>query len=255
MLAPAALEEAFRAAGFAAGDLVMLHGDALALTQIDASAEAPAARAETLFQGIETVLGPGGTLVMPCFSYSATKGEVFDPNATPGTVGLLPELFRARANVRRTAHPIFSVACSGAATAAIMAAPLDDCFGAGTVFDLLYQRNGLIACLACGFDRVTFVHYVEQRLGVGYRYFKSFEARVVEGGRERHFPVRYLVRDLERATQTDLRRLKSRLEREGKLRLVPFGRAALVTVRVRDFLDEAVSLLADNPAGLIREGA
>jgi aminoglycoside 3-N-acetyltransferase len=253
MLAQESLGAAFAEAGLESGDTLMLHGDALALTQIAVEGDA-AARAEVLFQAIEAVLGPGGTLIMPSFTYSATKNEVFDPATTPGTVGMLAELFRLRPGTARTAQPIFSVAVRGAGTSAIMAGQITDCFGPGSVFDRLYETNALIACLGCGFDRITFVHYVEQRLEVPYRFMKRFDARIVEAGRERAVATDYLVRDLARETETDLSRLKSALQAAGLLKIVPFGRAALMAVRARDFFVTAASLVAARPNALIREG-
>jgi aminoglycoside 3-N-acetyltransferase len=168
---------------------------------------------------------------------------------------MLAELFRSSAGVARTAHPIFSVSAKGALVPRILAASVEDSFGPRTVFDLLHETNALIACLACGFDRITFVHYIEQCARVDYRFFKPFDAEVIEDGRARRFPVRYLVRDLARETQTDLARLKARLQSNGLLRMVPFGRAALMAVRARDFHETAMALLAERPDALIREGA
>jgi aminoglycoside 3-N-acetyltransferase len=244
------LVAAFQAAGIGPGALVMLHSDALVLTQI-----AGTDREAALFQALDEALGPDGTLVLPCFSYSATKGEVFDPAATPGTVGMLPEYFRTLPGVVRTSHPIFSMAVRGRLAAEFLAAPVEDCFGPDTIFDLFHRHGGVIACLGCGFDRITFVHYAEQRLGVDYRYFKHFPARIIEANRERMLDTRYFVRDLGRQSETDLRRLKSALQARGQLRLVPVGRAGLTTVRAADFLETAAALLAEDPAALIREGA
>ena len=44
----------------------------------------------TVHDALRAVIGPKGTLLTPSYSYSAGKGEVFDPVSTPGTVGQLP---------------------------------------------------------------------------------------------------------------------------------------------------------------------
>jgi aminoglycoside N3'-acetyltransferase len=53
--------------------------------------------------------------------------------------------------VQRTRHPIFSVATIGLGAGEILEARLNDCFGPGTVFDVLQKRDAKIFCLGCGF--------------------------------------------------------------------------------------------------------
>lgn len=253
-LEPGAIGAACRAAGIGPGDLVMLHADAMVAAQLPPM---PAeARLDRVLDEILGVLGPSGTLVMPSFTYSFTRGETYDPRTSPSCgMGLLAERFRRRPGVRRSRQPLFSVCAMGALAEAFAAVPVEDCFGPGSAFDLLLQHDGWIACLACAFDRVTFVHHVEQRCAVGYRYFKAFPGTIRDEAGAVAVTCRYLVRDLERATQTDLGRLRARLAAQRSLCEVPVGRMPLLAVRARDFLATASRLLAEDPTALIREGA
>ena len=253
-LAAAAVGEAFLACGVAAGDLVMLHADASVAAQLPPMPVAE--RLDQVLDAVRGVLGLAGTLVLPSFTYSFTRGEAFDPRTSPSIgMGLLAERFRQSPGVRRSRHPLFSVAASGALAEAFASVPVDDCFGTGSAFDLLVRHDGWIACLACALDRATFVHHVEQRAGVGYRYFKNFAGRIDDAAGSEMVTCRYLVRDLARASETDLGRLRRRLEQLGRLRHVAVGRVPLIAVRARDFLAVATGLLAEDPAALIREGA
>lgn len=246
------LAEAFRRCGIGAGDVLMLHADALVLAQLPAM---PAAeRYDTLFGALKAVLGPRGTLVMPTFTYSFTKGEPFSVASTPSTVGALTEHFRTLPGTRRSRDPIFSVAARGALAADFAAAPADDCFGPDSAFGLLERHNGWLACLGCALDRITFTHYVEQRAGVDYRSFKTFSGMMVEDGRERPAETRYFVRDLGRQTAIDLTRLKARLHEAGALASVPVGRVGLTALRCRAFAEAAAALIAEQPNALIAEG-
>ena len=244
---------ALGACGIGPGDTVMLHSDAVVAAQFRT---VPAEkRLDLVLDAILAALGPEGTLVLPTFTYSFTKGEAFDPDLSPSTVGQLTERFRLRPNVLRSRHPLFSVAAQGPLAGAFAASATADCFGPGTAFDLLYRHRGKIACLGCGFDRVTFVHYVEQRAKVDYRYLKRFEGVIRRTGTDEATSVSYLVRDLARDTPCDLGRLKGRLQETGKLRSAAVGRVGLLAVTARDFLETADTLLAEDPAALIREGA
>ncbi len=252
-LGPEHVVAALGACGIGSGDLLMLHSDALVAAQFRSVPDER--RLDLVLDAVLAALGPQGTLVVPTFTYSFTKNEVFDLDYSPSTVGQLTERFRRRSGVLRSRHPLFSVAAHGPLAAAFAASATGDCFGPGTAFDLLYQHGGRIACLGCGFDRITFVHYLEQRAGVDYRYNKRFDGLIRRDGVEVAGSVNYLVRDLARDTPCDLGRLKRRLQETGTLRSAAVGRAGLLAVTARDFFETATALLAEDPAALIHEGA
>ncbi|HLJ19864.1 MAG TPA: AAC(3) family N-acetyltransferase [Stellaceae bacterium] len=252
-LGPEHVVAALGACGIGSGDLLMLHSDALVAAQFRSIPEEQ--RLDLVLDSVLAALGPSGTLVVPTFTYSFTKGEVFDLDYSPSTVGQLTERFRLRPGVLRSHHPLFSVAAHGALADAFAASTTGDCFGPGTAFDLLYRHGGKIACLGCGFDRITFVHYVEQCAHVDYRYNKRFDGLIRRDGVEVASSVSYLVRDLARDTPCDLGRLKRRLQDAGKLRSAAVGRVGLLAVTAHDFFETANALLAEEPAALIREGA
>ena len=231
----------------------MLHSDAIVLAQLPPmSVEG---RFAALFFALDEVLGAEGTLVVPTFTYSATKGEAFDPVRTPSAVGPLTEYFRRLPGVLRSRDPIFSVAARGRRAAEFAAAAVEDCFGPDSAFGLLDRRDGSLACLGCGLNRITFTHYVEQSVGVDYRYFKSFPAPIIEtDGRETHVVSRYFVRDLERQTSIDLSALRTRLIERRRLAVRPVGRIALSVVSCRAFREEAQELIRRQPNGLVVEG-
>jgi aminoglycoside 3-N-acetyltransferase len=251
-LTPDALVEAFRACGIGRGDVLMLHADAIVLAQLPAISSED--RFATLFRALDEVLGTEGTLILPTFSYSATKGETFDLLRSPSAVGMLTEYFRNLPGVLRSCDPIFSVAARGCRAAEFAAVPVEDCFGPESAFGLLDRLNGWLACLGCGF-LVTFTHYVEQSVGVDYRNFKNFPARVIDAdGREKSFVSRYLVRALDRRSDADLSGLRARLIERGRLAVRPVGRIALSAVTCKAFREEAQALIGERPNALIAEG-
>ncbi len=253
MIAGADIAEAFKLCGVRRGATLMLHADAIVLAQLPLMTAEQ--RFDVLFDALDDVLGPDGTLIMPTFTYSFTKGEPFEPATTPSAVGLLTEAFRTRPGVRRSGDPIFSVAVRGRLADRFAQAATDDCFGPSSAFAILAEQDAWLACLGCSLDRLTFTHYVEQTVGVDYRDFKTFTGVLVEGGFETPASVRYFVRDLDRDTAIDLSRLKAALIEGGTLATEAVGRVGLSAVRCSAFEAAAKALLTKNPSGLIREGA
>lgn len=208
---------------------------------------------------IDTVLdhlGGAGTLVVPTFTYSFGRGEIFSRDRSPSTAGVITEYFRHREDARRSANPMFSFAASGRDALAYANSDAEDCFGADAAFGLLHRSNAALVCLGCSFDRTTFVHHIEQAVGVDYRYFKVFEGVVEDrDGNRQPARVRGYVRDLNRRSEACLSRLRSRLLERRLLRSAAVGRVGMVAVNARDMYSTGASLLSKAPHALIAEGA
>ncbi len=212
-------------------------------------------RLDLLIEAIEAAIGGDGTLVMPAFSYSFTKGEPFDIRNTPSAVGMLTERFRTWSGVRRTPDPIFSFATRGPLARELCAIPVKECFGAESVFAALHRLNAHIICLGCSLNRATFVHYVETAHGVDYRYKKVFSGTMIlPDGQTADGSFVYNVRDLTRRSDADLRRLQKRLADDGKSRTVEVGRSRIIAVTASDLFDTAWKMLDEDPVSLIAEG-
>jgi aminoglycoside 3-N-acetyltransferase len=256
------VQEAFRqdldaclaSLGVAPGDTILLHSDAMVVAQYPGLGNS--AGIEFLLDCLEEALGPDGTLVLPTFTYSSTRGEPFDPASTPSAVGMVTELFRRRPGTIRTSDPIFSVAAHGPKAARYGQIATDECFGTQSIWGQLYREDALIVGLGCSLDRATFVHFVERLWGVDYRFDKLFVGpQVAPDGTSRPVTMRYYVRDLDRRTEANLARLGRRLLSEGAMRTGAVGRVAAWSVRASRFLITAHALLRECPNALIDEGA
>jgi aminoglycoside 3-N-acetyltransferase len=242
----------FKKCGVSQGDVLFLHCDALGIA--DLCGINFDQKSDALFEGILDLLGPEGTLILPTFTYSATKGEVYDVQETKSDVGLLTEQFRKKMGVKRSLNPVFSVAAIGDLSNDFAFSSAIDCFGNDTCFGLLYKHNSWIFTLGCSFDRITFIHYVDQIAGVDHRFIKIFPARVRSENDFKFFDVKYLVRDPGRKTSTKLDRLKNRLIDNGKLQYAEMGRALLSGVKAQDFYNEAFEMIKAKSNVHIEEG-
>src|SRR4051795_11677478 len=87
----AAVVRALREVGLREGDVVFCHSS-VAMLGIPAEGLSEEAVGAAFGAAFAEVLGRDGTLVLPAFTYSYTKGEIFDPAATPPApaMGALP---------------------------------------------------------------------------------------------------------------------------------------------------------------------
>jgi aminoglycoside 3-N-acetyltransferase len=236
--------------GLTPNDIVMIHGDAGPSAQIEyRSGE------NQLTKFIKTLCSyfSNGTVLVPSFSYSSTKNEIFDPLLTKSEVGLFSESFRNITDVVRSPHPIFSFSIYGKNKDLFLNTSLIDCFGDNTIFDEFYKANGKILFIGCSLDRATFVHYIEQQLNVPYRYFKNFQGCVIINGIKRDVITRYFVRNLDIDATVDLSLLKSTALSEKNLFQSNLGRFPIECISARDFYFCAKKLYASNQYSLIKQ--
>lgn len=237
--------------GVQAGDSVMMHVDAMVVGQFRDRAN-PAGM-QDFFSAIEAYLGRKGTLIIPTFSYSFTKNEVFSVRDTPSDVGMLSELFRHRDGVHRSPEPIFSVAASGGRATELAALDTSDCFGADSIFQWLVLNDAKVVCLACDIDRMTFFHYAEQMVPVTYRYKKRFSGTVVGlSGIQREKSIEYFVRDLDVNPVLDATRFKTDALRDKLLTKALVGRVNGWALGAKPALAFTVERLREQPYYLLR---
>ena len=130
-----------------------------------------------------------GALVIPTFSYSWAKGEVYDRKRTEcKDMGYFANNVWKNSEFTRNNNPNFSISCldnsKGKQILKSLLCPetAHTCFGKGSVFDNMYKisktRPSYIILLGGAHDdvvfRTTFLHYVEQSVTVPYRYLKIF---------------------------------------------------------------------------------
>ncbi len=223
--------QAIRDLGVKNGETVFVHSQLKFLGKIP-----PGLTRDEFTQGfidalIEAV-GVNGNVIMPAFSYSYCKGEKYDPLNTLSTVGILTEAFRKKQGVRRSLDPIFSVAAYGP-DQYFYTNVGSNCVGQGSIFEKLYLKNAQIIFIGERFD-ITYMHFVEQTVGVPYRYIKEFSGVTIVNHRKIPSTVQYYVRDLDIDPRYALEKIAQSFDEEGILRQVPLGYSKLRMVSALD---------------------
>lgn len=154
---------------------------------------------DELIDSLQEMVGEDGTLLFPTFNWDFCKGVAFDCNKTPVRTGALPKAALKRQDFARTAHPLYSFAVWGKHSRELLQNQAKDAFGPGTVFEKMFQWNAKVLVIGLpALSGVTYIHHVEQMVGVPYRYNKEFTADYTdaEGNCSRRTYCMY-VRDLD----------------------------------------------------------
>jgi len=208
---------------------------------------------KVFYTAIFEVLGSDGLLIVPTFTYSFCKGEIFDPENTPSNMGIFAETLRKHPRSCRTFDPIFSVCLHGNIKKIFPNGNViisTECFGKGSIWDLMYKNNAKI----CNFNldsASTFIHYVEKMLNVPYRYDKEFKGLSKWNGKLINHRVIYFVRDLK--YYPDFKKFHKFAKEEGLVKSAQLGKGVINCITCKDTFKICKKLLNSDPYALARQ--
>lgn len=192
---------------------------------------------------LQELVGESGTLLFPTFNWDFCKGIGFDYYRTPVKTGALPKAALGRPDFSRTAHPLYSFAVWGDRKEELMGIDAIDAFGKGTIFERLYDWDARVLVIGLEpLEGVTYIHHVEQMVGVPYRYNKEFTADYTDAaGRTEQRTYRMYVRDLQLNPQhiNGFEPLAKKMMTEGMIMSREYGSVENHFLRIRD-LEQAV---------------
>jgi len=201
---------------------------------------------------LQEVLGLEGTLAVPAFNFAFARGEPFDPDTTPSDgMGAFSEYVRWQPEVRRSMHPLQSLAVLGPLAADLADRDTSSAFDPSSAFERLLELGFKILLLGADVNAISLVHYTEQRAGVPYRYWKQFSGRVRQCQSWQERTYRMYVRDLDLNPTLDLHPVQRRLEQQGRWLSAGLNYGRVSCCLAADFVAAADSLLADDPWVLV----
>lgn len=162
------------------GDIVYVVSDVLALS-IQCRERGERFDIQKFIDSILDKVGEEGTVLFPTFNWDFCKGKTFDYKKTVSKTGALGNAALKRQDIKRSKHPIYSFAVWGKYQEKLTSMDPADAFGPGTIFEFLHKNHAkaLVVGLTT-MEGLTFCHYVEQIVGVPYRYLKNFTADYVD---------------------------------------------------------------------------
>lgn len=224
------------------GDCVYVISDMLELAKVF-RAQGKRLVLDDLLEALQELTGEEGTLLFPAFNWDFCKGVGYDHHKTPVRTGALPKAALQRKDFARTSHPIYSFAVWGAHKDELLSNDSLDSFGPGTIFEQMLQWDARALVIGMAALRGnTYIHHVEQTVGVPYRYNKEFTGDYTDqaGVCERR-TYRMYVRDLELDPRhiDGFRPLEEKMSREGLIQTAFYETVPCHLMRIAD-LDRAV---------------
>ena len=199
------------------------------------------------------ILGSDGDLIMPTFTYSFCKNLVYDNLNSKSTVGALGEYFRHKSGVIRTDDPIFSFAIRSN-NPEIYLKDCDSCFGKGSVYDVLREKDGKFLAFGDASKGWTFYLYAEEMAGVSYRFFKDFSGKIIDRkGVEREKTIKYYVRHLDRNSILDKQKQIDMLKKNKNYNYAKFAGGDMALIDLRQYFEIFVKTVKMDENILLKE--
>jgi aminoglycoside 3-N-acetyltransferase len=246
----AQLDELLGALGVAPGATVMLHSALFSLGLIEGGISG-------FYRAVRERLGPTGTLIVPTFTYSFRRQEVFDVRATPAArnIGVFSEFVRTQPDAVRLPDPLFSMAAVGARAAALMQRPGVACFGPGSPYGALFDAD--VRFVAIGITYSTglagFMH-LERLANVPYRVDLPLHGltRHLDGRELPDQAVHYARReDIYGNTLTDREPMGALLETRGVSTAVTYGHGRHLSLSGHGWREVVLTELAMDPFAML----
>ena len=208
---------------------------------------------EFLYSAMQEVIGAEGTMLLPAFSFSFDRNEDFDAEITPSIPGAWSssieflEYFRRLPGVVRSADPILSVAGLGPMAEKLLPRLPNTSYGKDCLYERLVKSGGKICGIGVGLAEAPFLHYVEEAVGVPFRYKKLFTGRIRQNGKLSKqgwissVPIQS-VNGLPDGT-----RLEKIARSEGRCRVADVGMGEVVSIDCKSFYELASRELARDP--------
>jgi len=202
---------------------MFLHFDSIGLIYLGSSNKS---RLECFSSVLREIANRGGNILIPAFSYSFCRNEIFSVQNSPTTLGDSHEFLRLNSKARRTSNGIFSYLVFGSHpvfSEHMNKRPYQDCFGQSSLLSQILDLDGWIGSIGGVIQSTTEIHHIEKKVQASYRYDKVFNGQVIHNNGERYEQKAvFFCRDLDFYKKTllgsDLSRMYQDLENNQKMK-------------------------------------
>jgi aminoglycoside 3-N-acetyltransferase len=243
------LMELFKSLGLKDGDIVVAHTGLFSLGLIEGGVGG-------FYKSLIEIIGNDGTLIVPTFTYSFRRNEIFDISNSPSAknIGVFSEYVRNKPESIRNSDPIFSFSAIGS-KAEIINRNSTECFGNGSTYDSLFNEDA--SFLAIGINYSTglsgFMH-LEKLAKVPYRKDEElFGISRNSEGIEYPDSAIHFVRDEKKFGQaiTNREPMGSILENSGASIAVDYGYGRHICLKGIQWREVVLSHLSKNPIAML----
>ena len=234
--------------GVKKGRIVMVHGFMPSLGRIEGGYK-------TFYQALSDSVGDDGGVIVPTFTYSFTKGEVYDVQKSKSTVGDFTNYFIENNNFCRNLEPIFSMAGVGKEVREIINNNEGLVFGKDSIYEKIEEKDVLFLLLGIDWDQgLSYFMHLESSYGVSYRYNKDFKGEVVDyNGNLKIRTAVHCVRDYDMNPIQYRGRIGKYLEKNNIAKVAQFGYGTHRSIGAQTLKNEVFKKLESNRYYLLRE--
>jgi aminoglycoside 3-N-acetyltransferase len=206
------------------------------------------------YEELINLIGRNGTLIVPTFSYSFMKNEVYNPENSVSSMGVFSEYIRQEPNSIRSLDPNFSIACIGLNCEYYIRQDTNHSFGINSFFHKFYINNGKFINMNLDAG-TTFIHFIEKQEKVHYRFDKKFCGHLIIGDNLKQDCYYHFVYDLNNNyNEPDFSRVEDLLIGKDSIKKVNLGLGRLLSFAAKDYYEVISNELKINKNFLIKGG-
>lgn len=183
------LKEMLGFLGLSRGDSVLVFSNVMSLGKMESELDG-------VMTALQQTVGDSGTVIFPTFSFSFCEGQVFNRQETPSKCGVLTEYARRLPETFRSVQPIHSFAAVGARAKEALHMTDKTSFGSGSALASMLEMGTRVLLL--GTVHNTYIHFVEEKCQVEYRFDKEFSGEIIDGDKRYTDTFVSFVRHLDR---------------------------------------------------------
>ena len=236
------LVEEFKRIGLEEKDVVFLHSSFKSFGGVEGGPQ-------TVIDALISTLGNEGTLIVPRFNFDfCTYGTPWDIRTTPSHMGIITEFVRKDPRSFSVFHPIYSFSIIGKHGKELVKHRYKGSYSKDSIFHKLRILDAKILQIDKVYKGTTMFHYVEEMLGVDYRFFKDFTGIVTdENGKSYEDTFNIYVRDVERGFVTVVLPIGKILEEERVMKIDRIGNAKTWCMKAEELYRVTANAIKKNP--------
>ena len=240
------LIDAFKEVGIESGDIVFTHVSLGRLGWNTAGRDIETTCRE-LLRAFRAVLTNTGTLLVPTYSYSIGKGELFDVEETPSTTGPFSEFVRKQPDTFRSRDPMLSVVGLGSTAMELIRDLPHTSYGKGSIYERIRKRGAKLCMVGLGLYWATFRHHIEEMSKVPFRFIKEFTGEIKENGITSSETWEYFAAPFLSNCAPDGLKLERLLRDREQCQTASIGLSEVVAIDAQEYYNLGMDELARDP--------
>lgn len=192
-------------------------------------------------------VGSTGNVLVPCYTYSFARGEIFNLHNTPSAIGPFSEYVRVQPQVQRSEDPLYSVCGIGPDVEKLFSNLPNTSFGPDSLMSRLVEIDALLCTVGLDLFYSILLHHAEEILNVPFRYKKVFRGDLIKGDNANTIDWVQSVRVLADNFESEGYRLSELIRQSKKASTVSVGRGEICAISCKQYFNFICKQLQTNP--------